>query len=117
MQRSFVRYAFFIIAIVVGIAGGILIGWELFPPQTAKSEPQTLHVDYKTDYVLMVSEIYHQDGDLDLANTRLTFLGESLPEEIVGPAILYAEEQSYSLNDQQLILDLYTDITQSSIIE
>jgi len=113
LQRPFVRYAFFFIAIVVGIAGGIILGWELFPPQSAISEPQTLHIDYKTDYVLMVSEIYHQDGDLDKAIARLSYLGDSPPEEMIGSGILYAEEQAYSLNDQQLILDLYTDITLS----
>ena len=87
MQRPFVRYAFFIIAIVVGIAGGILLGWELFPPQTAISEPQTLHIDYKTDYVLMVAEIYHQDSDLDMAYSRLSYLGDNPPEAIIGSAI------------------------------
>lgn len=113
MQRPFVRYTFFIVAILIGIAGGIILGWELFPPKTAISEPQTLHIDYKTDFILMVSEIYHQDGDLDMAIDRLTYLGDSSPEEMVGSAILYADEQAYSLNDQQLILDLYADITQS----
>ena len=97
---------------MVGIAGGILLGWELFPPQIAISEPQTLHIDYKTDYVLMVAEIYHQDGELDKVFTRLAYLGDNPPVEMISSAILYAEEQSYSINDQQLILDLYEDITQ-----
>ena len=96
----------------MGIAGGILLGWELFPPQTAKSEPQTLHIDYKTDYVLMVAEIYHQDDNLDMVNTRLSYLGDSSPQHTIGSAILYADQQSYSIHDQQLILDLYEDITQ-----
>ena len=117
MQRPFVRYAFFIIAIIAGIAAGIMLGWELFPPQTAISKPQTLHIDYKTDYILMVSEIYHQDGDLDKAFTRLTYLGDSSPEEMIGSAILYADEQSYSINDQKLILNLYADITQAVNID
>ncbi len=94
-----------------------MLGWELFPPQTAISEPQTLHIDYKTDYVLMVSEIYHNDGDLDKAFTRLTYLGDSSHEEMIGSAMLYADEQSYSIKDQQLILDLYADVTQSLLID
>jgi len=51
----------------VGIAAGIFLGWEIIPVRDVNSEPQTLRIDFKTDFVLMVSELYYQDGDLTLA--------------------------------------------------
>ena len=114
MNRRQLRFFLFGIAILVGIVAGIFLGWEIIPARDVKSEPQTLQTDYKTDFVLMVSELYHKDSDLDMALSRLIYLGESLPEEKLLSAIQYADENAYEYKDIQMMLSLFSSIQNSS---
>ena len=115
MDRRQLRFFLFGIAILVGIVAGIFLGWEIIPPRDAKPEPQTLQTDYKTDFVLMVSELYHQDGDLDTALSRLAYLGKSPPAEIMLSAIQFADKNTYSTSDIQLMLKLFSSIQNLSM--
>ena len=114
MQHHQLRYLFFAIAILVGIAAGIFLGWKIIPARNVHSEPYTLRIDYKTDYVLMVSELFQQDSDFDMALARLIYLGESPPEEKLLSAIQYADENAYEYKDLQMMLSLFSSIQNSS---
>mgnify|MGYP006310154069 FL=1 len=57
------RFAFFLLAILAGAALGVIIGWEVAPVRYIETGPHTLRQDYQTDYVLMVAEIYGEEGD------------------------------------------------------
>ncbi|HSL45503.1 MAG TPA: hypothetical protein VK897_18860, partial [Anaerolineales bacterium] len=61
----------FIIAILIGLAGGLYYGWVVNPVNYVDTTIDTLRPDYQTDYVLMVAEAYHANLDLDLAARRL----------------------------------------------
>jgi hypothetical protein len=85
------RWFRFILAIMVGAVLGALYGWLVSPVEFVETAPDSLNVDYKTDYVLMVAEAYSVEPDLSLSIRRLALLGEDSPMEIVRQALLFAE--------------------------
>jgi len=92
------RWIRFIIAIAVGAALGMFYGWRISPAKDAQAGPDSLRIDYRADYVLMVAEIYAQDRDLSAAAARLEALGEP-PLESVTRALVFAEKQGYIRED------------------
>jgi hypothetical protein len=96
------RWFRFILAILVGLLLGALYGWLVNPVEYVDTAPDSLRVDYKADYVLMVAESFRADGDLSLAQRRLTILGNDPPVEIVRKALLSAEPH-YADSDVALI--------------
>jgi hypothetical protein len=104
------RWIGFILAILVGAAAGMLYGWVISPVEYVDTTPQTLRVDYKSDYVLMVAEAYSTERDLAIAVTRLAALGSDMPAEIVRQAILFAESQGYTDADVALMRSLGRDL-------
>ncbi len=97
------RILFFLITIVIGLAAGLFYGWVLNPVKFEDTAPAMLHQDYKTDYVLMVAEIYNADFNLEQASRRLALLDSLPPSRIVQDAILSAGELGYSARDQELM--------------
>ncbi|TDA67958.1 MAG: hypothetical protein D9V45_01320 [Chloroflexi bacterium] len=100
----------FALAIAIGLAGGLLAGWLLFPPAAQAAEPQSLRADYKADFVLMTAEIYSQDGDLAAADVRLRSLGANDSLQAVQQAIISAQELGYEQADMQLLARLFTGL-------
>ena len=98
------------LAIVIGLVAGLLAGWLLFPTADPATTPAELRADYKADYVLMTAEIYHQDGNLAAATTRLSELGEDDPIQAVQAAILTAQDLGYAQADMQLLAGLFTGL-------
>jgi hypothetical protein len=86
------RWFRFFVAIVIGVALGLLYGWFLNPGESGDVTPESLRVDYKSDYVLMVAEAYRLEGDPAMAVRRLAVLGNKPPGELVRAAILFAED-------------------------
>lgn len=99
------RWISFLVVIVVGAAIGLLAGWFLVPGQILDTSPDSLRVDYRTDYVLMVAEAFGKDGNLPLAAERLAFLGEVGSQELVRQALLFAEPR-YADSDLALMRSL-----------
>ncbi len=93
------------IAILIGIAGGLFYGWEISPVEYVDTSPDTLSIDYKTDYVLMAAEAYQVEGDPALAVQRLAVLGGD-PIAMVVQAILSAERNGYIDSDLALMRQL-----------
>lgn len=104
------RWIRFIIAILVGVAAGLLYGWVISPVEYVDTTPDTLRIDYQSDYVLMVAEIYSIEDDLALAVRRLALLGDDSPDEIANRALIFAENQGYIDSDIVLIRTLYADL-------
>ncbi len=100
------RWIGFIISMGIGAALGLLYGWVINPIKYVDTSPETLRIDYKSDYVLMVAEAYQSEADLPLAVERIALLGSSNPTEIVHRAVLFAEEQSYADADLALMRNL-----------
>jgi hypothetical protein len=100
------RWIRFIIALLIGAALGLLYGWVINPVKYVDTTPNTLKIDYKSDYVLMVAESYHANNDLPLAARRLALLGNEPPSEIVHQAIV-SSEPYYTDADLTLMRALY----------
>ena len=101
-----VRYAYFVIAIIVGLGLGLFYGWVISPVELVETSPSSLRADYRTDYVLMVAEAYSVDANLSLAVRRLGLLGDESPVESVEQATVFAVEYGYAPADLVLIQDL-----------
>ena len=101
------RWIGFFIAITAGVGLGLLYGWVINPIEYVDTSPGTLKFDYKTDYVLMVAETYHADGDLSRAARRLALLQEMPLSELAHKALLFAQKVGYADHDLNLLQELY----------
>ena len=106
MRRHTRRLLYFIIAILVGLAVGVIYGWEVNPVRSAGGSPDRLRMDYKTDIVLMAAELYQAEGDSDAAISRLAFVGDAPAADIVEQAIDFAERNNYAPEDVRLLWQL-----------
>ena len=104
------RWMRFFLAIVLGAAGGLFYGWVVNPVEYIDTTPDTLRIDYKSDYILMVAEAYNADKELALAARRLGLLGDTAPVEMVREAVLFAEREGYTDADVALMRQLLSDI-------
>lgn len=106
------RWTKFLIAIILGSAAGLFYGWVVNPVEYVDISPQSLRVDYKSDYVLMVAESFQVDRDLGLAVRRLAQLGSSAPTEIVAGALDYGIKNGYAAQDLSLLQSLVDALQQ-----
>lgn len=97
------RWIRFLFVIAIGFGIGVGYAWVIDPPDFVDATPDSLRSDYQADYVLMVAEIYHSQGDLTNAIGRLTFLGEQHPADIIRDAIETASQIGYSKEDMSLL--------------
>jgi hypothetical protein len=97
------RWIRFFIMIVIGFGIGLLYGWVINPVEYVDTVPDSLRGDYKTDYVLMVAEIYQQENDIGRAAERLAFLGDDNPQTTVINAIQLASQVGYPPADLELL--------------
>lgn len=100
------RWLFFLLAILVGITGGLFYGWVINPVTYIDTTPDTLRVDFKSDYTLMVAEVFQYEGDVSRAAQRLALLGNTPPLELVDEARRFALQVGYSQADLKLLENL-----------
>jgi hypothetical protein len=93
------RWILFLLSILIGIAIGLLYGRIIHPTHYVDTSLDTLRMDYKADYVLMVAETYGLLGDSAAAARSLANLAALPPLEIIHQAILYAERAGYNVSD------------------
>lgn len=104
-----IRWIKFIIAIGIGISAGLFYAWKINPVEMVDTTPESLSIDYKADYVLMVAEAYRVEGNLEQARLRLSELGSEPIDQIVQDTILFAEPL-YQVNDVALMRALLRDL-------
>jgi hypothetical protein len=104
------RWFRFFLAIALGVAAGMYYGWVISPVTYVDTAPNSLRIDYKTDYVLMVAEAYQVEGDLFLAARRLALLGDLPPVEMIAQAIEFASQNDYPSADLALIQKLSIEL-------
>ncbi len=95
-----------LLAVLVGIAGGIFYGWVIDPVKFVDTTPASLRADYRTDYVLMVAESYHANADEALAQKRLALLGAESPAAVAEAALQRAQQSGYAAADISLLQEL-----------
>lgn len=95
-----------VLTAVIGLALGLGYAWLLAPIEYVDTAPLSLHSDYKTDYVLMVAEIYAHDQRLQEAVERLSVLGPPAPLAHVAAALAGAEDLGLTDADLRMIDNL-----------
>jgi hypothetical protein len=96
------------IAVLAGIALGLVYGWVIAPVQYTDVTPNILREDYRADYVLMVAEAHQSEQDPEMAARRLAILGSESPVQIVTSALNYATNKSFTQNEILLLQGLLT---------
>jgi len=100
------RWVPFVIAIILGIALGLLYGWVIEPVHFIDTTPDSLRADYRADYILMVAESYHADQNAGLAARRLSIFGSQSPANLASQALQTGRQSGYSPNDLSLLQEL-----------
>ena len=95
---------------MIGIGLGLAYGWLGNPVEYVDTSPDSLRIDYKTDYILMVAEAYQLEEDLPLAIRRLALLGATPPVDLVDQAISFAQKAGYIDSDLELMQALLNDL-------
>ncbi len=93
------RWLQILLAAAIGLAAGLYYGWSIAPVEYIEASPGALHIDYRSDYAIMVAEAYKNEGNLDLAARRLGLLGSAPPAEIIQEILEYSEKADYSEED------------------
>lgn len=101
------RWTLFLLILILGLGLGLLYGWVINPVSYQDTTIDSLRVDYKTDYTLMVAEVYHQNQDLEWVMNRLTILEDKSPLISVENALKFASQAEYTLPDMFLLRDLH----------
>ena len=102
------RWIYALLALLLGIALGLLYGWVIDPVEYVDTTPDTLRADYRADYVLSIAESFNADQDANLAARRLGTLGTQPPGELAGQALEDARRFGFPASDITLLQKLTT---------
>jgi hypothetical protein len=100
------RWIFFTVSLVLGLGLGLYYGLVVSPVEYIDTAPNTLRIDFQTDYVLMVAEVFQKDQNIELAGQRIARLGNRPPAEIAAQALSFAQQNGYSPADVSLLQNL-----------
>jgi hypothetical protein len=96
----------FFVAMLIGIALGLVYGWTISPVQYTDVPPTILREDYRTDYVLMVAEAHQNEQNPEAAARRLAIFGSESPAQVVASALEYAMNNGFTESEVLLLQDL-----------
>jgi hypothetical protein len=65
-----------ILALLIGIALGLLYAWVISPVAVVDAIPSALRADFKDQYRAVIAAAYAADGNLTRAQSRLALLGD-----------------------------------------
>jgi hypothetical protein len=65
-----------IIGLIIGAAAGLYYAWIVEPVVFTEASPARLNDRFQDEYVLLISQSYEADGDLEKAKERLIALGD-----------------------------------------
>jgi hypothetical protein len=100
------RWIFFFISLAIGLGLGLYYAWVISPVQYFDATPGTLRADFRTDYTLMVAEVFKNDQNIDAAARRLALLSSQPPTEITEQALSFARQNGYTSADVALLQNL-----------
>jgi len=104
------RWLQIILAAAIGLAAGLFYGWSIAPVEYINASPGALHIDYRSDYAIMVAEAYRNEGSLDLAARRLALLSSAPPAEIIQEILDYSPGAGFSEEDIENLEELMREI-------
>lgn len=104
------RVIFLLAVMVTGIAIGLFYGWVVDPVTYMNTSADTLRIDYQTDIVVMIAEIYSRDGNLDHAINRLAWLDHGNRTALLKDCLSYAKGFNFSETDVERLSLLLNDV-------
>ena len=104
------RWIYFFLAISLGVSLGLFYGWVINPVQYFDTTPETLRIDYRTDYAIMIAESFQRDQNIENSIQNLMTLGKIPPLQITSDALSFAEKNNYYPEDIILLQNLNTAI-------
>lgn len=96
----------FALSILLGIAIGVVYGWMVKPVEVKNTTLASMRADYKADYVLMVSEVYATDPDIEEAIQWLEEVSPRDPLAAVQNALLVGQQFGYSEVEMRSLANL-----------
>lgn len=72
------------LGLVLGLAGALYYAWIINPVVLVEASPARFSPEYKTEYILLVSQSFAVDGELAQAEQRLSALGEPSTGQMVA---------------------------------
>jgi hypothetical protein len=96
----------FIFFIILGIGIGLLYGWMVSPGDVKNTTLSSLRADYKSDYTLMVSEVYASDPDIEDTINLLEEISPGNPLAAVQNALLVGQQFGYSEIEMRWLANL-----------
>jgi hypothetical protein len=110
------RWFLFLLAILTGLAVGLVYGWFINPVEYTDTTLDELKIDYRVDYILMIAESFSYDGDLPRAILRLKNVADQPPIDLMSEALVFGERAGYTDTDirhlRALLTALEVDATQ-----
>src|SRR5574341_69530 len=105
MTRTRRRFPWLVLALglALGAAGGLYYAWFLDPVSRVNISPAQLNAEDRQTYVLLVSEAYRQDGDLERARARLAARNE---RDLAGLVKTQADTAFIRADDPQTVCAL-----------
>ncbi len=97
-----------LIAVIIGIALGLVYGWVIDPIEYTDVTPNILREDFRADYVLMVAEAHQSEQDSETSARRLAILGSESPATITTSALEYANRNGFTQNEILALQNLLT---------
>jgi hypothetical protein len=93
------RFLWFLISLALGTVLGLAAGWAAAPLRASGGGLERLEPAYRAEFVLMVAEVYANDGDAAQAARRLAELGDQPASRLVQQTLITAGELGYSTAD------------------
>ena len=85
--------------VMLGTILGLSYGWLVDPVEYIDTSPASLRIDYQTDVVLMISDIFVDDMNLNEAFDRLSWLNNQDVTQMVSRCLDYATQMKFSEQD------------------
>jgi len=95
------------VALVVGVALGVLYGWVISPVEWTDATPVQLRADVRQDYLAMAVDSYSVNRNADLAIERYRNLGSAAEETLAALGASPGEVSPTAIQNFRAVVEIY----------
>ena len=103
---NMVRPSLVLLGLILGIAGGLLVGWLIFPVLTTATVPAQLGAPHREAQIIMIAAALRADNNMERARQRLQALGLGDTAGAVGALAVRAEKEGRDALTRSVLQDL-----------
>ena len=103
---NMVRPSLVLLGLILGIAGGLLVGWLIFPVLTTATVPAQLGAPHRETQIIMIAAALRADNNMERARQRLQALGLGDAAAAVGALAVRAEKEGRDALTRSVLQDL-----------